>query len=236
LITHTAADNQQIQTGYRLGCRGNTMAVADSDNVTIPEWNQGNHHEFVQRIVPLFEQQRNIMRKQYQFAVLFPSPHRVQDINAHNVIFQTQGCVVRTPSDAINTGQFRFPLDDMLCNYMTARPTRKYHAEVKLMEKFETLLNACKYNTQCRSIVLYSWLLPCHPCAELLIQKLQKYMDAFEIAVIYTSKQRDLKDEDRVSILKSFENARIKTFCVSFDQRLDRKSPLEHAWEIAKLD
>jgi deoxycytidylate deaminase len=114
--------------------------------------------------VPLFEQQHNIERGKYQFAVLSLLQLSIQDIN---VIFRTRRGVVGTPSDAINTEHFRFPLDDMLCNYMTARPTREYHAEVKLMENFETLLSACTHNTQYRSIVLYLWLLPCHPCAEL---------------------------------------------------------------------
>jgi hypothetical protein len=189
-------------------------------------------HAFVQRIVYLFEQQRR--RGQYQFAVLFLSALPIQDINARNMIFQTQRGVVRAPNDASNSEHLRFPPDDMLCNYMTARPVGDCHAEVRLMKDFETLLSI--YNSlkmpSYRSVVLYTWLLPCHNCADCMIQKLQEYIIdcAFEVTVIYTSKQRDLKDEEIVPILNRFEVAGIEVLYVPFDQLLKRFLSLEQGW------
>ena len=188
----------------------------------------GSFHEFIQRIVYLFEQQRSF--RQYQFAVLFLSPLPIQNINSRNMLFRTQNGVVSKPGEATNSTNLTFPPDDALCNYMTARPERHRHAEVKLMDNFETLLSI--YNSlsmpRCRSIVLYTWLFPCSQCAEYIIKNLQDYIieGAYEVTVIYTSKQKDLKDEEIAKILSRFELAGIEALYVSFDELLKRGSSL----------
>lgn len=189
---------------------------------------QDSFHEFVQRVVYLFEQQRS--KWQYQFAVLFLTPLPILNITAENMIFRTQTGEVSTPSEATNSESLMFPPDHNLCNYMTARPHGRCHAEVRLMDNLETLLSTYKSLgiTHCQSIVLYTWLLPCLHCAEHIIRTLQDYIieREYEVTVIYTCKQKDLKDEEIVKILNYFELAGIDALYVPFDQLLKRGSPL----------
>ena len=183
-------------------------------------------HAFVQRIVDLFAKQRN--EQQYQFAVLFLTHLPLSEITVSNMTFQTQAGAVNTPDEATDCSVPMFPPLDNLCNYMVARPQNNRHAEVRLMDDLETLL--CMYSSlgmpQCRSLVLYSWLLPCLRCTEYIVKMLQDFIinRMFEVTVIYCSKQRDLKDEEIVRILNCFEIAGIEVLYVSYDQLLLRAS------------
>ena len=189
---------------------------------------QDKLHVFIQRLVYLFEQQRSI--GQYQFTVLFLSPLPFKDISITNTVFQTQMGVVSTPAEATDRSHPLFPMEDNFCNYMTARPHGRRHAEVRLMKRWERLL--CTYESlgrpSCRSIVIYTWLLPCMQCTEAIAESFLPYIMAgqYEVTVVYTCKQRDLTDEAVAKIQSCFELSGIEVCYVPFDQRLRRGSSL----------
>ena len=149
----------------------------------------------MQSFVNLFKSQRC---SGYQFAVLYLSPLPLRYMSVEKLTFRTQEGEVNSPRKATNWRKGVFPSKTRY--YIVARPNYKrakasyrlklkVHAEVTLMDSFETLLQAHNSSSllECRSIVLYSWLLPCIPCTKYIIKALQPFISErkYEIVVIY---------------------------------------------------
>ena len=139
-------------------------------------------HGIIQHVVKVFETQR---QQNYQFAVLFLS----SETNiTRRVQYRTKSGIVDS-SNATNRSSPTFPLDRDVCNYITARPDGRDHAEKLIMDKFHLLLR----DRSCRSIVLYTWLLPCKGCTRRIRETLGPYAKDYNITVVYTY---SLKGED----------------------------------------
>ena len=190
--------------------------VAPSDNL----------HTLTQTFVELFKHQRSKVKHRSQFAVVYLSPIPLRDISVENTSFCTQEGVVSAPGDATEWTSPTFPPDDNCFNYMTARPTRNCHAEVLLMEKFEELYGSYRRSSifPCATIMLYSWLHPCLPCAEKIIDTLGECIRSTmcEVIVIYSCEQKGLKNKHKICSL--FEQAGIRLQQERSDQYIHRAS------------
>ena len=170
--------------------------------------NKTEHHDLTQRVINLFEQQR---QEKHQFAVLFLSS---QDYIT-DVTFQTKTGPVYIPEEATNSSEPIFPPDYDLHNFVTARPHRKWyayrkrHAEEQLLDKFDLLKTSFEssgFNT-CRTAVLFTWLLPCKNCTTRIINKLGGR--GLKVIVIYIIKHRNDTVRNESYTVERLENANI---------------------------
>ena len=134
----------------------------------------------VERIIPYFNCQRKANYLQFA-VVLFLSESDLADI------MQTRF----TPSDPftwrpiVNNSFSLMPQDPAnYGNYITARPSNKYHSEVKLFEQCSDLTDTPFYHLwrsyvkqngdypEC--VLIYSWNLPCSHCTDVIIKSLAK--------------------------------------------------------------
>ena len=125
---------------------------------------------FVDDVISIFKDQR----KKFQFAVLILSSEC--QVTLRNML-HVDGKMTDNSTPI-------YPPDIYLKNYIVSRPHLDYHAEVLLLQRFPTLL---ALNTQCQSIVLYSWFLPCLCCAEEIAHMLGQYTTTHRVTVVYTS-------------------------------------------------
>ena len=144
---------------------------------------------FVNDIVEIFRGQRI---RGYQFAVIFLSRYRHVTLNNRQ-------------SYTNNTNPTH-PPDHTLENYIVARPDGFHHAEVLLLGRFSTLLAR---NTQCLSILLYSWLLPCQHCAEEIARVLGQYTATHHVTLVYTTTVREASENQERRNKLTMQNAGI---------------------------
>lgn len=115
-----------------------------------------------------------------------------------------------------------FPEDDEhLVNYVVARPDNKHpsiHAEKFLLCRFEALQTACQTFS---TIVVYSWLMPCQECTNTLIETLSKYVQKYEVVIVYNTDQKGKDDENRESRSR-LHQADIQVFQVKYNHTLPR--------------
>ena len=166
------------------------------------------YHDLVQMLVNRFEGQR---KEKYQFAVLILSSETDASKIERGKIWAKKG-VVDT-----NSAYSTHPRDIELNNFMVARPHGPYHAEKLLMDKFNKLRSK---NKDCKTIVLYTWLLPCNSCAEEIAKVLGPYEG--EVIVLYTSIVKDMHNEDDSK--DKLRNAGIKLEKVHYDKDLKCKT------------
>ena len=134
---------------------------------------------FVDDVVRTFKGQRI---QGYQFAVLVLSP-------------ECQVTLRHMPAYAMtNSSSPTHPPDHTLQNYIVARPDGD-HTEVLLLQRFPTLL--ARNTPGCKSILLYSWFLPCLRCAEEIARVLGQYTTTHRVTVVYTSTLTKNEDKDR---------------------------------------
>lgn len=139
-------------------------------------------HTFMQGVIKTFQSQRK--EADYEFAVLFLSEHRkLQDISTN----------VKFPTEATDSESRTFPPDADLVNYVTAGPREHEHAETILLGKLDKLM--AKFGEEkCKTIVLYTWLLPCDSrpnrkdCKATIIEKLGPWAKSKAVILVYTSK------------------------------------------------
>lgn len=169
--------------------------VTAGDVITItakPKFGK-NFHSFMQRMMKTFQLQRKDAA--YEFAVLFLSSDLdIEELNK-NMKFEND-CNPYKPTDCNST---IFPPDDQLVNYVTARPKKAvnkpdYHAECLLLCKLNTLME-CFGELNCKTIVLYTWLLPCDikrnkikDCKTAIIEKLGPLAKNKQVILVYTTK------------------------------------------------
>ena len=150
-----------------------------SQSYTTPARSSTPLHSVIQHAVKVFEKQR---QQKYQFAVLFLS----SETNiTRRIQYRTKDGIV----DLCKTTDREhptFPLDEDLYNYITARPDGGDHAEDLIMNKFYSLLRNYLKKQSCRSIILYTWLLPCKRCTHRIKQRLGPYAKKHNITVVYT--------------------------------------------------
>ena len=176
-------------------------------------------HILVQNIVQKFAPQR---QGGYEFGVLFLSSE--EDFETHpDVEF-----FAATSQDPTDSSLPTFPPDLSICNYVTARPdqrgTNTIHAEEQLMDKLDLLMTQYKSSDLpvCKSIVLYTWLLPCSQCTQRIIATLVSYFleDRYRVILIYTSKMRDVSAEEARRIVGDLRMAGITVIQEVYDERV----------------
>lgn len=152
--------------------------------------------DFIESVIDIFNQQR-IEGDQFAVLLLIPRGRDLRDIQVENYFQATnsQQPVInpRCPCCPAVPTQFY--------NYLVARPAYrdrcgpqpiKIHAEQVIMEKFqqESLNNYLRQEGSLPEyIILYSWLMPCKDCVDILIEKFTSLKDAtgIELIVAYTS-------------------------------------------------
>ena len=90
-------------------------------------------------------------------------------------------------------------------NYLVARPHNGKHAEIIMLEKVDALWSAYvgKHGEQPVGVFLYSWLMPCTNCTNMILDKLAERRA--EVTVAYTGKNfEETKDtqENNRNLLK----------------------------------
>lgn len=94
-----------------------------------------------------------------------------------------------------------YPPDEDLENYITAGPQESDHAEAILLGKLNNLMDKFGKDN-CKTVVLYTWLLPCEECKAEIIEKLSPLAkEGKQVILVYTHRQKPKvseKDEDRV--------------------------------------
>lgn len=81
--------------------------------------------------------------------------------------------------------------DDHLVNYIVARPDQSYspplhvvHAEKILLNRFDVLKEKFP-GSSISTVLLYSWLMPCSGCTQLIIQKFKNA--PYKVVVAYNN-------------------------------------------------
>ena len=167
------------------------------------------HHSLTQRVIELFKTQRI---EKHQFAVLFLSS---QDYIA-DVTFQTKTGPVYSPEEATDSTEPVFPPDYNLHNFVTARPlqdfnaNRKIHAEEQLLDKFDLLKTSFESSgiNTCRTVVLFTWLLPCKKCTTRIINELG--WRGLKVIVIYIIKHEKDTVDNELYTVERLEKANIE--------------------------
>lgn len=164
------------------------------------------YHNLVQMLVDRFEGQRI---KGYQFAVLFLSPEADVSDTGRVKIW------AKTGAEDTNSTYSTHPLDNYFGNFIVARPNGQQHAEKLLMGKFDKLWSK---NQDCKTIVLYTWLLPCNSCADKIAKVLGSREE--EVIVLYTSIVKDMQNEDYTCSKDKLRKAGIKVEQVNCNKKL----------------
>lgn len=166
-------------------------------------------HEFIQKVIDKFEDQRHGDYAEFQFAVLFLSSDKTIKQLCDNMEFRnTHSSHLLTDSNCKT-----FPPDANIYNYVTARPHKSHgnehaiHAEDLLLGKLDTLMNAFG-ESRCQTIVLYTWLLPCKSCKKKIVKKLGHLANK-RVILAYTSKMLDMEQRDADKIEEDLKSAGI---------------------------
>ena len=177
-------------------------------------------HTFVQHVVGLFKHQR---KEGHQFALLYlTSQDFTTSMCTANVAFRTALGIVQTPEDATDNEVATFPPSN-LCNFIVARPDGPHHTEALLLERFDDLMES--YGSfLVRSIVLYTWLLPCVNCMNRIIDRLRYLRDHLKVIVIYTSNGFGVTQEKADRIIQDLREAGIIVVHEIYDYSLHQSA------------
>ena len=116
------------------------------------------------------------------------------------------------------------PPDDAMGNYIIARPDEVDHAESLLLGRFHRFwslrTNFDASLLPIRSILLYTWLLPCIRCAQEIIRVLEPYSQHQQVIVVYTATMRDVDAGTESAITGGLELAGITVIKKDYDEYL----------------
>lgn len=162
-------------------------------------------HQFIQKVIRWFEKQRRV---NYQFAVLFLSSQYNEENIANEMRFRTTNGMCNR-NNATDSRYSTFPPSKELCNYITARPSEDgRHAEKLILDNFEKLFWNYRNNYNLKSIVLYTWLLPCKTCQEQIVRVLRPHVSYCNVMVVYSSEGQQNSHQVQ-SVCNGFEQAGI---------------------------
>ena len=177
------------------------------------------HHTLVQVLVYNFQYQR-VPDYKYQFAVIILSSEkvikfRVRDPDSNGVI-----CI---PTRLTDNRYSIFPPDSQVYNYITARPNGRLgylHAEAQLMVKFSILLQSFNLSNRHshKSVVLFTWLLPCWHCAKRITSTLSG--NSLKVILSYVSKMQNVSEEEERSIVAYLDGAGLRVIHEIYKKRL----------------
>ncbi len=176
---------------------------------------QREFHKFIQKIVELFKDQRQL--GEYQFAVLILLPS--QDINTRNLTLRTRTGVVTRPNEVTDRSSPTFPSEHNFCNFITARPDGPTHAEALLANHFARNYSA-QQRPQCQTILLYTWLFPCDYCKREILRIFKFYTRDYRVILVYTSTVKDMDEEEVTKSTRDFEQAGIDVRKEKYDKFL----------------
>ena len=160
----------------------------------------------VKKLVAKFKDQRKISNS--EFAVLVLSPEEISTIEK-TICWSRNGALT-------NRMLSTYPPDNDLGNFMVARPDG-LHAEVLLMHRFNSLW--ARQSRHCKTILLYSWLLPCISCAQTMADVLGPFAGGRRIIVLYTYSAKEQEQQERESKL-IFSRRNIMMVKVKYYKRL----------------
>ena len=171
-------------------------------------------HNFIQMLIRSFNGQR---REGYQFAVMVLSP--ATRVTVENTPFLTRTRVLRTDNRSAT-----HPPDGAMGNYIIARPDGYHHAESLLLERFHRFwslrTNFDASLLPIRSILLYTWLLPCIRCAQEIIRVLGPYSQQQQVIVVYTATMRDVDAQTESAITGGLQLTGITVIKEDYDDYL----------------
>lgn len=142
---------------------------------------------FMQYVISTFKNQH-----EQEFAVLFLSEYQsFKDIGEKNKF--------SIDPKATDYEGRTFPPDKELKNYVTASPRRNKHAELILLGKLDILMTRFDEDN-CKTIVLYTWLLPCEWCKAEIIEQLSPWAanEGKQVILVYTCSQVNEKKEHKI--------------------------------------
>ena len=159
--------------------------------------------QVINNLVDLFHHQRV---RGHQFSVLYLSLE--EELTVENVAFKTKGGVVSTPDEATDKDCAVFPPDENSLNYLTARPDGKNHAEALILERFNSLTRSFyrAHRHTFKTILLFTWILPCDQCKEKILQELQ--WEKKQLTIVYVTAGEKDKEQER-STVQDLESAGI---------------------------
>ena len=147
-------------------------------------------NQVIRHLIDLFKHQR---RRKFQFSVLYLSPH--EHISTETLSFQTRKGEVTTPKEATDRDSKIFPQGGMSFNYLTARPDGEDHAEALIMARFDSFMRSyMQRGMPCKTILLFTWILPCDSCKDCILQHLNKHLKQVKVVLVYVTGGE--KDED----------------------------------------
>ena len=179
-------------------------------------------HNFIQKLINFFKGQR---REGYQFAVMVLSP-------ATRVTVENTPFLTRTRESLTDNRSATHPPDGAMGNYIIARPDGHHHAESLLLGRFHRFwslrTNFDASLLPIRSILLYTWLLPCHGCAKEIIRVLGSYTRQQQVIVVYIS-TGTMSDVDARAITRRLELAGITMIKECYDWYLPPANSQYHS-------
>ena len=164
--------------------------------------NWPDYKSLVRKLVEKFKDQRE--RGSYEFAVLVLSQEEIATIEKTSFWLRNGALTNRIYST--------YPSDYFLGNFIVSRPDGR-HAEVLLMNRFNSLW--ARQSHYCKTILLYSWLLPCNSCARRIADVLGPYAGERKTIVLYTSangQEEEEKESRRLLNIKNIMMVKVKYY------------------------
>ena len=171
-----------------------------------------------------FQNQRHGDHAKYQFAILFMSKRKKLIHLSRSMKYKNNH-----PSKKLTDSECKiFPPDENVVNYLTSRPNKlesgvTEHAESLLLGKLDLLME--KFDeSNCETIVLYTWLLPCNDCKTEIIENFNTKKK--HVILAYTSKRKNEENED--GIVKELKSAGIEVRKVKYPHKLQPLKPKQN--------
>lgn len=171
-------------------------------------------------IIPAFQYQRHPER--YQFAVLLLIPESADINNLHRWLWplNLNGRPLVDNRYCCNPNRFHYR------NYVSARPYKicrdfVQHAEDTLLQELPNLWDAFvnHYSSNPCCIILYSWMMPCPDCTELICQMFQN--TSTPVIVAYTIDWKRFSLAENEESRRKLRAAGIEVEKVKYAYRLD---------------
>lgn len=151
-----------------------------------------------------------------QFAVLVFSPFEFPNISQTNIVAARELNSVRS---AFTSPDKYYPAGRHFTNFIVARPNGPAHAE-EIIFDYGDLNNLCEercIQQPIRTLLLYSWLMPCSECTERIIEENGRLNGGRRMVVVYTKDWIEEEDNQRIRNRNSLRNNGIRVMRVNYN-------------------
>ncbi len=200
-----------------------TTAQFEDSGLRLRGYSKESYKKIVENLFRNGILQAEDQRENYQFAYLL----------LLNVNEPENGSFLYKPSKNgspyVNSNEPFLPPKDKFHNYIIARPMqkgdRRKHAEEIILDEFNDLWDSylqINSNQRPKSIVLYSWIMPCSECTEKIINTLSRLGVPVYIAYTISYKRKETKQQQKDS-RKRITSSRMTIEKVEYPHRLQPK-------------